>query len=400
MNEYRKDFPMLKQGYIYFNSASTALKPQIVIDAINEYYEKYSVNTNRGVDSLGYMVTNKYEQTRNKIAKFMNANANEIIFTRGTTAGLNLVARFLESKISEGDEIIVSIHEHHANFIPWQQLCMRKKAKLILVKTYRDGTVDLDDFKRKINFNTKIVALNHISNVFGGINPLKDIATIVHQYNAYFVVDGAQGIVHEQVDVKDLDIDFYAFSGHKIYGPTGVGVLYGKYSILENMEPAEYGGEMIDVVTLNKTTFKKPPYCFEAGTMMIAEVLGLGKAIDYIQSIGYSKMNEHVKQIRHYLIERLTQEIKDIQIYNRDIVDSNLITFNIKGIHSHDVASHLDSKKIIIRAGHHCASPLMEYLGVASTIRVSLAFYNTKEECDQLVGALKEVGDYLNVLFK
>lgn len=400
MNEYRKDFPMLKQPYVYFNSASTALKPQVVIDAMNNYYEKYSVNTNRGVDSLGYVVTNKYEATREKIARFMNANSNEIIFTRGTTNSLNLIARFLESTIQPGDEIIVSVHEHHANFIPWQQLCIRKNASLKLVKTKEDGTVDLDDLKKIINENTKVVALNHISNVFGGINPLKEISKIVHQYSAYFVVDGAQGIVHEQIDVKNMDVDFYAFSGHKIYGPTGIGILYGKYSILEKMEPVEYGGEMIDVVTLNQTTYKKPPYCFEAGTMMIAEVLGLGKAIDYVEKIGYQKMNHHVKQLRNYLIERLIREVKDIQIYNKNIVDSNLVTFNIKGIHSHDVASHLDNQKIIVRAGHHCASPLMEYLGVASTIRISLAFYNTKEECDKLVESLKEVGDYLNVLFK
>ncbi|MDD3341020.1 MAG: cysteine desulfurase [Bacilli bacterium] len=400
MHEYRNDFPMLKQNYIYFNSASTALKPQSVIDAMNEYYEKYSVNTNRGVDSLGYMVTKKYENVREDIAQFMNAKAEEIIFTRGTTSSLNMVAKFLEPSIQENDEIIVSIHEHHANFVPWQQLCHRKKAILKIVKTKIDGTVDLDDLQNIMSEKTKIVALNHISNVFGGINPIKEIAKIVHKYPAYLVIDGAQGIVHEKVDMQEMDADFYAFSGHKIYGPTGIGVLYGKYDILEKMEPVEYGGEMIDIVTVDKTTYKKPPYCFEAGTMMIAEAIGLGKAIQYINSVGYEKMNTHVKEVRNYLIKKLTTEVKDIVIYNRNIVDSNLVTFTIKGIHSHDVASHLDSKKIIVRAGHHCASPLMESLGVTSTIRVSLAFYNTKEECDKLVNALKEVGDYLNVLFK
>lgn len=400
MNEYRNDFPMLKQNFVYLNSASTALKPQVVMDAMDDYYNNYGVNTNRGVDSIGYMVTNKYEAVRKKIASFLNAKESEIIFTRGTTDGLNMVARFCEPMIEENDEIIVSIHEHHANFVPWQQLCKRKKAKLIMVKTKLDGTVDLDDLKKCMNAHTKIVALNHMSNVFGGVNSLSKIASIVHEYPAYFVVDGAQGIVHEQVDVEQMDVDFYAFSGHKLYGPTGVGVLYGKYNILKQMEPVNYGGEMIDIVRVDKTTFKEPPYCFEAGTMMIAEVLGLGASLDYVQAIGYSKMNDYVKKLRRYFIERLLIEIPNIQIYNRDIAESNFITFNIKGIHAHDVASHLDRNKIIVRAGHHCASPLMEYLKVASTIRISLAFYNTKEECDRVVEVLKGVGDYLNVLFQ
>lgn len=398
MKNYREDFPMLKKEYIYFNNASTAYKPTKVIDAIRDYYENYSVNTNRGVDSLGYGVTQKYEQTRDKIAKFINASPSEIVFTRGTTDSLNLVANSFGEIVEAGDEIIVSIHEHHANFLPWQELCKRKQAKLVIVNVL-DGKVDLEDLKSKINQKTKIVAFYHTSNVFGGTNNLKEIAQIVHQHEAYLVVDGAQGIVHEKVDVKETNIDFYAFSAHKLYGPTGVGILYGKKELLKEMYPVTFGGEMINIVGLETSTYKDAPYKFEAGTMMIAEVLALGEAIDYVNSIGHEEMARRVYELRNYLTYRLLNEIPNIEIYNKNIKDSSLITFNIKGIHAHDVSSFLDSHKIIVRAGHHCASPLMEILKVSSTIRISLAFYNTKEECDKLIEVLKKVGDYINVLF-
>ncbi|MDD3393004.1 MAG: aminotransferase class V-fold PLP-dependent enzyme, partial [Bacilli bacterium] len=335
MNEYRQDFPMMNKKYVYFNSASTAYKPQAVIDEIKKYYENYSVNTNRGVDSLGYQVTQKYENVRKQVANFIGARNQEIVFTRGTTDGLNLVAQGLAEKIVEGDEIIVSYHEHHANFLPWQELCHKKNAKLIIVDVI-NGQVDIEGLKNKINTKTKIVAFYHTSNVFGGTNDLSAIAQLVHKYNAYFVVDGAQGIVHEKIDVKKTDIDFYAFSGHKLFGPTGVGVLYGKYELLDDMYPITFGGEMIDIVGLEKTTYKKAPYKFEAGTMMIAEVLGLGAALTYVNNIGYEKMKTQVNMLHDYLITRLKQEIQGIEIYNINVEGSSLITFNIKDIHAHD----------------------------------------------------------------
>lgn len=400
MKEYRNDFPMLNEDYIYFNNASTTYKPQVVIDSINNYYSKFSVNTNRGIDSLGYKVTSMYENTRKIVADFIGSKENEIVFTRGTTESLNLVARtFGEQVLSKDDEIIVSIFEHHANFITWQELASKVGAKLVIVKTDDNGLVDLDDLKEKVNTKTKIVALNHTSNVFGGSNKLKEIAQIVHEKGAYFVVDGAQGIVHERINVKELDVDFYAFSGHKLYGPMGVGCLYGKYELLTSMPPLFYGGEMIDMVSVEKSTYKKPPYRFEAGTMMVPEVIGLGVAINYLLEIGYDKINYYIYNLREYLVSRLKNEIPGIVIYNYDIKNTNLITFNIKDIHAHDVASYLDSKKIIVRAGHHCAEPLMTHLCLTSTVRISLSFYNTKEECDYVVDTLKKVGDFINVIF-
>ena len=400
MNKYRKDFPMLNQDYVYFNNASTSLKPKIVIDSIVNYYTKYGVNTNRGVDSLGFNVTEKYEQVRNKVANFIGCGKDEVIFTRGATDSLNLVANsFGNLIINEGDEIVVSVVEHHANFIPWQELCNKKGAKLVLVPVLEDGTVTLENLIKVMTDKTKIVALNHVSNVMGGINNLSELSKIVHQFNAYFVVDGAQGIVHDKINVNEFGIDFYAFSGHKMYGPMGVGVLYGKKELLNVMPPVVFGGEMIEVVTLEKSTYKKAPYKFEAGTMMVPEVIGLGVAIDYINGIGLKNINDYVKELRNYLVTKLLKEIKDIEIYNINNKDSGLITFNIKNIHAHDVASLLDKEKIIVRAGHHCAQPYMNELNVMATIRVSLAFYNTFEECDKLVLVLKKAGDYIDVLF-
>lgn len=401
MNKYRKDFPMLDHDYIYFNNASTSLKPKCVIEAISDYYNNYSVNTNRGVDSLGFKVTEKYESVRQMVADFIGSNNDEIVFTRGTTESLNLVATsFGNMIITEGDEIVTSVVEHHSNFLPWQELCNKLGAKLVFVPIREDGTVNPEDLKKVMTKRTKIVALNHISNVMGGINNISELSKIVHQFNAYFVVDGAQGVVHEKINVHDLDIDFYAFSSHKMYGPMGVGVLYGKKKLLDTMPPVMFGGEMVDVVSSDTATYKQAPYKFEAGTMMVPEVIGLGAAIKYINEIGQSKMNAHVKELRKYLIDKLVTEINDIEIYNHEAVDSSLITFNIKNIHAHDVASVLDEEKIIVRAGHHCAQLCMSNLEVASTIRISLAFYNTYEECDKLVEVLKKAGDYIDVLFK
>ena len=348
--DYQADFKALNNGYTYLNSASTTYKPQVVIDEIKNYYENYSTNIGRGVDELGYTVTKMYENSRETIANFMGVNSNEIIFTRGTTASLNLVAYSLGDLIvNEGDEIVVSVTEHHANFIPWQQLCERKKAKLILSPTLANGTVSPEGLNSVMSSKTKIVALNHTSNVLGATNNISELGSIAHKYNAYFIVDGAQGITHEKLDLDN--VDFYAFSAHKLYGPTGVGVLYGKYEILKKMKPLEFGGEMINTVSIEKTTFKEPPHSFEAGTMMIAEVLGFKKAVEYVQNIGIDKINAHIKTLRDYTLAKLKEKyLEDIIIYNEDVNNGNLITFNFRNIHAHDVASVLNENKIIVRA--------------------------------------------------
>lgn len=393
MNDYIKDFPMKEEKYIYFNSASTSYKPKKVIEAMNDYYHHYSVNIARGVDSLGFSVTEKYENVRAKVAKFIDCEKNEVVFTRGTTESINLVAYGIEHLLNEGDEIIVSVSEHHANLIPWQELAKRKHLTLKII--------DIDDLynnlEKEMTDKTVLVAINHVSNVLGIKNDIKRLAEIAHKKNALILIDGAQGIVHETVSMKDTNVDFYAFSGHKMYGPMGVGVLYGKKEHLEKLKPLMYGGEMIDIVEEQTSTYKQAPHKFEGGTMMIPEVLGLGAAIDYIEEVGQVNINNHIKNLRDYLIKN-TEEMP-LTIYNKE-VDTSLITFNFNNIHSHDVASVLDRHNIIVRAGHHCASLVHKKLNTTSSVRISIALYNTKEECDLLIDALKKVGDYIDVLFK
>lgn len=394
----RNDFPMLKEKYIYFNNASTTFKPYPVLEETKSFYLHHNSNLNRGIDSLSYYATDMFEKSRIKVANFINANKNEIVFTRGTTDSINMVANSLEEIVNEDDEIIVSIIEHHSNFVPWQKLAKRKNAKLIVLNVDNNGIINLEELNNKLTNKTKIVAINHVSNTMGGRNNLKEISKLVHKYNALFLVDGAQGIINEKVDVKDMDIDFYAFSSHKIHGPMGVGVLYGKKEILDKMEPTTYGGEMVDSVSIEDTTYKETPYKFEAGTMMIPGVIGLGIAIDYINNIGFDNIHNYIKDLRGYLINKL-KEIDNIIIYNEFNLDSSIVLFNIKGIHSHDIGSLLDKYNIIVRAGHHCAEPFMNYLNVDSTVRISLSFYNTKEEIDKLIDVLMKAGDFIDELF-
>ncbi len=384
----REDFPMLEKEYIYFNNASTAYKSKKVIDSIVDYYNNYSVNINRGIDSLGYSVTEKYEGTRKKVANLLNVKKSEIVFTRGTTDSINLATSYLESILEEGDEVLVSNEEHHAIFVTMQQLCIRKK---IIFRV-----VDFEDLVNNINEKTKVVATSHITNVLGKRSEIEKISNMKEKFNFLFLLDGAQGIVHENLDLEKLSIDFYAFSGHKLYGPMGVGVLYSKH--FDKMSPITFGGEMVDIVDTYETTFKKAPYKFEAGTMMVPEVIALGEAIDYILSIGYEKINSHIFELRKYLIEEM-KKIEGLNIYNEEQIKSNLITFNFKGLHSHDIATFLDKNKIIVRAGHHCAAPLMKKLNEPSTIRISLGLYNTLDECQKLVNVLKNKEGYLDVIF-
>lgn len=394
----REDFPMLKEKYIYFNNAATTFKPYAVLDHAKNFYTSHNSNLNRGIDSLSFYATTKFEEARKTVAKFINSNYKEIVFTRGTTDSINMIARSLEDIINKDDEIIISIIEHHSNFVPWQKLCIRKNAKLIVLNVEDNGTVSPTTLMKYINSNTKIVALNHMSNTMGGTNNIKEIASIVHKYKALLVVDGAQAIANLNVDVKDLDVDFYSFSAHKLYAPMGVGVLYGKKELLDKMEPVIYGGEMVDSVNIDNTTYKEAPYKFEAGTMMVPAVLGLATSIDYITSIGLDNIHNYVHSLRKYLIDKL-KEINSINIYNEMNTNSSIVLFNINNIHSHDIGSLLDKYNIIVRAGHHCAEPFMKYLKVDSTVRISLAFYNTKEEIDKLIEVLKKSGDYINELF-
>ncbi len=395
----RDDF-VTENEYVYLNNASTSYINKFSLEAMNNYYTKLGANAGRGIDSLGYEITSKIEDTRKRVANFLSVASNEIIFTGGTTDSLNLIAHsFGDLMIKPNDEIIVSIAEHHSNFLPWQELAKRKKAKLIVLNLDGNNHVDLLDLREKINDKTKIVALNHSSNVLGSINSLSEISKIVHEKKAFFVVDGAQGILHETVNLKELDIDFYAFSAHKIYGPKGVGVLYGKKDLLDEMSPVTFGGEMVGEVGLDNSKYKDAPYKFEAGTLMIPEIIGLGKAIEYIEKISLKEMNTHIHKLRAYTLKEMKKRRSDLIIYNENEINSNLITFNIKEIHSHDVASYLDSNKIILRAGHHCCEPLMKYLNISSTLRISFGIYNTIEDCDKFLKVLERMDDYLNVFF-
>jgi len=390
MNKYKNDFPLyLKHPNLaYLDSAASSLKSKYVIEKLDEYYNDLGVNVHRGVYELSYAATNLYEEARQRVADFINASFEEIVFTRGTTASLNMIAlTYGKAAISEGDEIIVSELEHHSNFIPWQKLAEEKKAKLVFVPL-ENNRITVENFESVLTDKTRIVALNHVSNVLGYVTPVKEICKIAHRAGAIVIIDGAQAVPHMKVDVKDLDCDFYAFSGHKMTGPTGIGVLYGKKFLLENMEPLEYGGDMADEVYLDRSTYKDIPYCFEAGTPIIAEAIGLGEACCYLEKVGFDYISKHEKQIKDIALKELLK-MEDIEIYNPDC-ETGIITLNVKGVHPHDIASILDQNGVCIRAGHHCAQPITRHLGQIATIRASFYFYNDEEDALKLVEALKE----------
>lgn len=400
INTIRKDFPILNQKVhgnplIYLDTSATSQSPVQVIDAMSEYYNEYNSNVHRGVHTLGTKATDGYEQARMKVRGFINAQRyEEIVFTRGTTAAINLVARsFGDANISEGDEIVVTEMEHHANIVPWQELAKRKNAKLVFIPLEEDGTIKLENVEAVMTDKTKIVAVTHVSNVLGTINDIKSIAEIAHKHDAFITVDGAQSVPHMSVDVQDLDVDFYAFSGHKMLGPTGIGVLYGKAELLDNMEPIEYGGDMIDFVDLRESTWTDVPVKFEAGTPMIAEAIGLSAAIDYIEDVGADEILRYEQELVKYAYDKMS-EIEGIEIYGPKEERAGLITFNLDGVHPHDLATALDSDGIAVRAGHHCAQPLMKFLGVSSTARASFYLYNTKDEIDFFIDSLKRTKEF------
>lgn len=392
--EIRKLFPILNQevnGHplVYLDSAATSQKPIQVIEAIKQYYERDNANVHRGVHTLGSRATDAYEGAREKVKRFLHArHTEEIIFTRGTTTALNLVAAsYARSVCQEGDEIVITPMEHHSNLIPWQQAAKATGATLKYIPLQPDGNISLADVENTVTDRTKIVSVVYVSNVLGVVNPVKEIAAIAHRHGAKMVVDGAQSTPHMKVDVQDLDCDFYALSGHKMCGPTGIGALYGKKELLEKMEPIEFGGEMIDFVDLQESTWKDLPWRFEGGTPIIAGAVGLGAAIDFLEEIGLDHIHHHEEKLSAYALERMS-EIEDLVIYGPKGKRPGLVTFNLGDVHPHDVATVLDAEGVAVRAGHHCCQPLMRKLDVVATNRASFYLYTTSEEIDRLVAGL------------
>ena len=397
VDRVRADFPILKRDVrgkqlVYLDNAATTQKPQSVIDRIVRYYSEENSNVHRGVHYLSEVATAAYEGSRTTVARFLNArDEKEIIFTRGTTDGINLVASsWGRSNVRSGDEVLISAIEHHSNIVPWQMLCDEKGARLRIIPVSDAGELLLDEYAGMLTPRTKLVAIGHASNALGTINPIRKMIAMAHQNGSVVVIDGAQGVPHLRVDVQDLDCDFYAFSSHKIYGPTGVGVLYGKESILDAMPPYQGGGDMILSVSFEKTTYNALPYKFEAGTPNIAGVIGMAAAIDYMNSVGIEAIGAHEHDLLLYATEHL-QEIDGLRIIGTAAVKASVISFTLEGVHPHDIGTILDQKGIAIRTGHHCAQPLMMRFNVPATGRASFGMYNTREEADQLVAGLHDV---------
>ena len=402
ITEFRADFPILKtkindEPLIYLDNAATTQKPQAVIDAISDYYTADNANVHRGVYTLAARATAQYEAVRDQVAAFVHAPQREsIVFTRSTTDSLNLVAQtYGEQVVQAGDEIVVTAMEHHSNLVPWQQLALRKHAKLNVIQLQPDGQLDLASARQLISDKTVLVAVTHSSNVLGVTNPIKVLAQLAHQHGAIIVVDGAQTVAHQPVDVQALDADFYAFSGHKIYGPTGVGVLYGKLSLLQTLTPAQFGGEMISNVTWERTEFAPIPQRFEAGTPNISGVIGLGAALTYLQQIGFAAIQAQEQALTEALLNGLLAQ-SAVTVYGPQSVAQHgpVVAFNVAGIHPHDLATGLDLGGVEVRAGHHCAQPLMQLLQVPATVRASVAFYNTTTEIDRFLTTLQAVKEF------
>ncbi|HFI0148536.1 TPA: cysteine desulfurase [Streptococcus suis] len=402
LERIRKDFSILDQvvndePLVYLDNAATTQKPQQVLDVLADYYQKDNANVHRGVHTLSERATARYEAARQKVADFIQAKSSkEILFTRGTTTGLNWVAQFAKEILQPDQEVIISVQEHHSNIIPWQQACQQTGAKLRYV-TLKDGELDMDRLRSLLSSKTKFVSLAHVSNVLGSVAPIGEIAELVHQVGAYLVVDGAQSVPHMAVNVQELDVDFYAFSGHKMLGPTGIGVLYGKEELLNLMSPVEFGGEMIDFVYEQSATWKELPWKFEAGTPNIAGAIGLGAAIDYLTEIGMDAIQAHEAELVDYVFPKL-QAIPGLTIYGSQDLSkrTGVIAFNLDDLHPHDVATALDYEGVAVRAGHHCAQPLLRYLQVPATVRASFYIYNTKADCDKLVEAIIKTKEFFN----
>lgn len=391
----RADFPILSQQVngkplVYFDNAATSQKPKAVIEAIASYYETINANIHRGVHKLSQLATDAYEVSRAKIQRHINAaHSHEVIFTSGTTHGINLVANGFASLLKAGDEVMVSAVEHHSNIVPWQMLCERTGAKLTVIPMNEKGELVMEGFEQLLSERTKIIAVNHISNALGTINPIEEIIEKAHQFGAAVLIDGAQSAAHLKPDVQELDCDFYVFSGHKICGPTGTGILYGKESWLNQLPPYQGGGEMIKEVTFEKTTYAELPHKFEAGTPNIEGGIVLGAAIDYLNSVGFEAIAAYENELLEYGTQKLL-EIEGVKIYGTSAHKTSVISFNVEGIHPYDIGTIVDKLGIAVRTGHHCAQPIMRFFDIPGTIRASFAFYNTKEEIDALVAAVKK----------
>lgn len=405
VEKIRKDFPILDQivndePLVYLDNAATTQKPKAVLEAVNRYYQEDNANVHRGVHTLAERATASYEAARETVRRFINAfSTKEVLFTRGTTTGLNWIGRFAEEILEEGDEVLISIMEHHSNILPWQEACRKTGAKLVYAYL-KDGGLDLEDFREKLTDRTKFVSITHASNVLGVINPIQELAQLAHEKGAIMVVDGAQSVPHMKIDVQKLDADFFVFSGHKMAGPTGIGVLYGKEYYLNQMSPVEFGGEMIDFVYEQSATWKELPWKFEAGTPNMAGAIGLAAAIDYLEAIGMDAIEHHEQELIAYVFPKL-QAIEGLEIYgSQDLAKrSGVISFNLGDLHPHDLATALDYEGVAVRAGHHCAQPLIQYLEVPATARASFYLYNTKEDCDKLVEALIKTKEFFNGTF-
>ncbi len=394
INQIRADFPILSREVngkplVYLDNGATTQKPQVVIDAINLYYENENSNIHRGVHTLSQEATDAYEQVRVKVQRFLNAkHSHEIIFTSGTTGGINMIASSLRTSIKSGDEIIITAMEHHSNIVPWQMLCEETGAKLKVIPINKKGELLIDEYKKMISSNTKLVAFTHTSNSLGTINPTEEIIKIAHEFEALTLVDGAQAVTHGKLDVQEMDCDFFVFSAHKLFGPTGVGILYGKEEILNSIPPYQGGGDMIKTVTFEKTTYNELPHKFEAGTPNIAGGIGLGVAVDYVQSVGFEFIEKQEKELLEYATQELNK-IEGLKIIGEAKNKTCVISFVVDGVHPFDLGTIVDKLGIAVRTGHHCTQPLMDFFQIPGTTRASFSFYNTIEEVDVLVKGLK-----------
>lgn len=394
IEDIKKEFPIFENNkdLVYLDSGATSLKPKCVLDKMNEYYTKYGVNIHRGVYKLSYEATEEYDKARSIVAKFINAEFKEIIFTRNVSESLNDVCLMLENRINEGDEVISSELEHHSSVLPWMKACERRKAHLRYIPLNTEGRITIENFKKVLSDKTKVIALTLVSNVMGYITPIKEIISEAHKRNIIVIVDAAQAVQHFKIDVKELDCDFLAFSGHKAMGPTGIGVLYGKKEILKTLDPLYYGGDMNEEVGLDYVTVKDIPYRFEAGTPAIAEAIGLGRALEFINEIGLDNIHKHEQELMNYAND-LLKDVKGITIYNKTS-DVGIISFNIDGVHPHDAASFFDEANICLRAGHHCAQLITKWLHCVGTLRASFYIYNTYEDVDKFVQVIKDTVEF------
>ena len=399
--EVRRDFPLLERDMngkplVFLDSAASSQKPKQVIDAIETYYEEQHANVHRGVYALSQEATEAYEEARRRLQRFINAeHEHEVIFVRGTTEGINLVANGFERKLLQpGDEIIISGLEHHSNIVPWQMACEYTGALLRVIPVLDDGTLDLDGFREQLNDQTKLVSVSHVSNSLGTINPVRDLIRMAHERGVPVLLDGAQAVPHMRVDVQELDVDFYTFSGHKMFGPTGIGILYGKTEWLHKLPPYQGGGDMIETVTFEKTVYNELPFKFEAGTPDISGAVGLGVAAEYMRALGHDFIEQTERDLLEYATARI-QEIDGIRIIGTAENKASVLSFVVEGTHPYDVGAILDKLGVAVRTGHHCTQPLMARFGVPGTVRASLAVYNTREDIDTFIAALKRAVNML-----